>query len=75
MRKSKFIRQLAGPEAGSGIVCFRFWQLAVALGCPFRCADCFLQPLTPFRVRPEQLYGLVYTNVDKMLRKLGRMAG
>jgi spore photoproduct lyase len=69
-RKSRFIHQFAGPKTGSGIVCFRFWQLAVALGCPFRCSYCFLQPLAPFRVHPEQLYGLVYTNVDKMLGEL-----
>jgi spore photoproduct lyase len=44
--------------------------LVVALGCPFHCAYCFLQSLAPFRVHPEQLYGLVYTNVEDMLHEL-----
>ena len=69
-RASKFIRRFSGPGDGSGIVCFRFWQLVPAGGCPYRCSYCFLQTTPWFRFNPDQLYGLVYTNVDDMLREL-----
>ena len=71
-RASNFIRRFGGPGDGSGIVCFRFWQLVPAGGCPYRCAYCFLQTTPWFRFNPDQLYGLVYTNVDDMLRELDR---
>jgi spore photoproduct lyase len=71
-RASRFIRQFGGPGDASGIVCFRFWQLVAAGGCPYRCAYCFLQTTPWFRFRPDLLYGLVYTNVDDMLRELDR---
>jgi spore photoproduct lyase len=69
-RASHFIRRFAGPGEESNIVCFRFWQLVPAGGCPYRCAYCFLQTTPWFRFNPDQLYGLVYTNVDDMLREL-----
>ncbi len=69
-RASKFIRQFGGPGEGSGIVCFRFWQLVPAGGCPYRCAYCFLQTTPWFRFNPDLLPGLVYTNVDDMRREL-----
>ena len=69
-RASKFIRRFGGPGQDSGIVCFRFWQLVPAGGCPYQCAYCFLQTTPWFRFNPDQLYGLVYTNVDDMLREL-----
>ena len=69
-RASAFIRRFGGPENGSGIVCFRFWQLVPAGGCPYQCSYCFLQTTPWFRFNPDQLYGLVYTNVDDMLREL-----
>lgn len=69
-RASQFIRQFAGPGDGSGIICFRFWQLVPAGGCPFRCSYCFLQTVPWFRFHPDQLYGLVYTNVHDMLAEL-----
>lgn len=69
-RASAFIRRFSGPGDDSGIVCFRFWQLVPAGGCPYRCSYCFLQTTPWFRFNPDQLYGLVYTNVDDMLREL-----
>lgn len=69
-RSSRFIRRFAGPGDESGIVCFRFWQLVPAGGCPYRCAYCFLQTTPWFRFNPEHLSGLVYTNVDDMLGEL-----
>lgn len=68
-RGSSFIRQFGGPGEGS-IVCFKFWQLMVAGGCPYRCAYCFLQTVPWFRFHPDQLYGLVYTNVDDMVTEI-----
>jgi spore photoproduct lyase len=69
-RGSNFIRQFGGPGEDSQIVCFRFWQLVVAGGCPYRCSYCFLQTVPWFRFRPEELYGLVYTNVDDMVGEI-----
>lgn len=71
-RKTPFIRRFDGPGDGSGIVCFKFWQLVPSMGCPFRCSYCFLQGLPPFRSHPETLSGLVYTNVDKMLAEVDK---
>ena len=69
-RASKFIRRFGGPGDDSGIVCFRFWQLVPAGGCPYRCAYCFLQTTPWFRFNPDQLYGLIYTNIEDLLREL-----
>lgn len=69
-RCSNFIRQFGGPGEGTQIVCFKFWQLVVAGGCPYRCSYCFLQTVPWFRFRPDELYGLVYTNVDDMLTEV-----
>jgi spore photoproduct lyase len=69
-RSSTFIRQFGGPGEDTQIVCFRFWQLVVAGGCPYRCAYCFLQTVPWFRFHPEELYGLVYTNVHEMLAEV-----
>jgi spore photoproduct lyase len=69
-RGSNFIRQFGGPGEDTQIVCFRFWQLVVAGGCPYRCAYCFLQTVPWFRFRPDELYGLVYTNTDDMVAEI-----
>jgi spore photoproduct lyase len=69
-RASSFIRRFAGPGEDSSIVCFKFWQLVPAGGCPYRCSYCFLQTVPWFRFNPDQLYGLVYTNVDDMITEL-----
>jgi spore photoproduct lyase len=70
--RGTFIRRFAGPGEDSAIVCFRFWQLAVAMGCPYRCAYCFLQTVPYFRFHPDALTGLVYRNVDDLLGELDR---
>lgn len=69
-RASNFIRRFNGPGKQSGIVCFKFWQLVPAGGCPYRCAYCFLQTTPWFRFNPDQLYGLVYTNTEDMMKEL-----
>src|SRR3989475_3094568 len=69
-RASNFIRRFVGPGEDSNIVCFKFWQLVPAMGCPYRCAYCFLQTVPYFRFNPDALYGLVYRNVDDLLEEL-----
>lgn len=69
-RASNFVRQFAGPGDDTQIVCFKFWQLVVAGGCPYRCSYCFLQTVPWFRFRPDELYGLVYTNVADMVEEV-----
>lgn len=69
-RAASFIRQFGGPGDDSQIVCFKFWQLVVAGGCPYRCAYCFLQTVPWFRFHPDELSGLVYTNVDDMVAEI-----
>ena len=65
-RASQFLRQFSGPKAGSGIVCFKFWQAVVAGGCPYQCAYCFLQTVPWYRFRPDELSGLLYTNIQEI---------
>lgn len=69
-KRGQFIRRFHGPSEGSEIVCFKFWQLAAAMGCPYRCAYCFLQTVPYFRFNPDALYGLVYRNVDDMVDEI-----
>ncbi len=66
-RKTEFIKQFAGPGEESEIVCFKFWELVHASGCPFRCAYCFLQTVPYFRFHKDALLGQVYRNVDDLL--------
>ncbi len=68
--RGQFIRRFAGPGEGSDIVCFKFWQLAAAMGCPYRCSYCFLQTVPYFRFNRDALYGLVYRNVGDMIEEL-----
>jgi DNA repair photolyase len=69
-RSSHFVRQFGGPGDDTQIVCFKFWQLVVAGGCPYRCSYCFLQTVPWFRFRPEELYGLLYTNTEDMIAEV-----
>ena len=66
-RAGKFIDQFHGPKPGSNIVCFKFHKLAVAMGCGFRCAYCFLMTTPYFTFNQDKLMGLVYRNVDEMV--------
>ena len=68
--RGKFIKQFDGPEEGSGVVCFKFWQLVHASGCPFQCAYCFLQTTTYFRMRKEALRGQIYSNWEQMIAEV-----
>jgi DNA repair photolyase len=70
-RRGDFIRRYDEDESNS-IVCFPFWQLAVAMGCPYRCSYCFLQTVIFFRPtkNKKNLMGLVYRNVSDMVAEL-----
>lgn len=70
--RNRFIKQFAGPDEGSGVVCFKFWQLVHASGCPFRCAYCFLQSTAFFRFNRAALMGLVYSNWQEMIEEVKR---
>lgn len=68
--RGSFIKQFSGPEADSGVVCFKFWQLVHASGCPFRCAYCFLQTTAFFRFNKAALMGQVYGNWEQMIAEV-----
>ncbi len=68
--RGRFIKQFSGPDADSGVVCFKFWQLVHASGCPFRCAYCFLQTTTYFRFNKAALMGQVYGNWQRMIEEV-----
>jgi spore photoproduct lyase len=68
--RNQFIKQFTGPDEKSGVVCFKFWQLVHASGCPFRCAYCFLQTTAFFRFNKEALMGLVYANWQEMVEEV-----
>jgi spore photoproduct lyase len=68
--RGQFIKQFSGPDAASGVVCFKFWQLVHASGCPFRCAYCFLQTTAYFRFNKAALMGQVYGNWQRMVEEV-----
>ncbi|HEX8521851.1 MAG TPA: hypothetical protein VF669_06305 [Tepidisphaeraceae bacterium] len=68
--RRQFIKQFSGPDPSSGIVCFKFWQLVAASGCPFKCAYCFLQTTAFFRFNRKALMGQVYQNWRQMIQEV-----
>ncbi|HSZ59424.1 MAG TPA: hypothetical protein VK797_27520 [Tepidisphaeraceae bacterium] len=68
--RGQFIKQFSGPDPSSGVVCFKFWQLVAASGCPFKCAYCFLQTTAFFRFNRKALTGLIYGNWRQMIDEL-----
>lgn len=68
--RGRFIKQFDGPAADSGVVCFKFWQLVHASGCPFRCAYCFLQTTAYFRFNKAALMGQIYGNWEQMIEEV-----
>ncbi len=68
--RGQFIKQFTGPSPSSGIICFKFWQLVAASGCPFKCAYCFLQTTAFFRFNKKALAGQVYQNWRQMIREV-----
>src|SRR5262245_57695607 len=70
--RGKFIQQKDGPAANSNVVCFQYWELAPAWGCPFRCAYCCLQTLPEVRFNKQARTGLVYDNWQDMVAEVKR---
>lgn len=66
-RRNQFIKQFHGPEPGSNIGCFKFWELVVAWGCPYECSYCLLQANPYARFNEQALTGLIYENYQRML--------
>jgi len=65
--RSSFIKQFHCPEEESGIVCYPFWELVAAAGCPYRCAYCFLQGTLSYVFGRYPLTGAIFSNWRDML--------
>lgn len=68
--RGSFIKQFSGLDEGSTIVCFRFWELVVAAGCPFRCSYCFLQATPSYVFGRYPLQGAIFENWKDMLHEV-----
>lgn len=62
-RKSSFVRRF--DKTPRGIVCPHFYILGWAMGCPYRCAYCFLQGTYRGQVRPQ-----LFTNMGDLEKEL-----
>jgi len=69
-RSTNFITKFHTLKDDDSIVCCRYWQLIPAQGCSYKCTYCFCQLTPSFRYHPEWLRGMVYTNLDKMIREV-----
>jgi DNA repair photolyase len=70
--RSGFIKQFHEQRDGSQIVCFPFWELVCAAGCPFRCSYCFLQATPSYVFGHYPLTGALFANWREMLAELDR---
>ncbi|MBM3333309.1 hypothetical protein FJY63_01485 [Candidatus Sumerlaeota bacterium] len=70
--RSSFIKQFHEQRDGSRIVCFPFWELVCAAGCPFRCSYCFLQATPSYVFGHYRLSGALFSNWPDMLKELDR---
>ena len=67
VHRSSFIKQFGGPGDDTSIVCFRFWELVVAAGCPFSCSYCFLQATPSYVFGHYPIKGAIFENWEDML--------
>jgi len=69
--RKKFIKKfnLQGLR-DSEVVCFPFWELSIAMGCPFPCSYCFLQYSPYFNFNKDALLGQIYDNADELEEEL-----
>lgn len=65
VRKGSFVKHFVGA-GDTDIVCFKFWQVVVASGCPGACAYCFLPTQTPYRRSLYDVNGTLFTNLRDM---------
>ncbi|MEW6726649.1 MAG: SPL family radical SAM protein [Bacillota bacterium] len=68
--RTSFIKQFGGPGADSRIICFRFWELVVAAGCPYRCSYCFLQATPSYVFGHYPLQGAIFENWRQMIEEV-----
>ena len=68
--RRSFIKRFCAPGPGSGIVCFNFWELVAAAGCPYRCSYCFLQATPSYVFRHYPLSGAIFRNWRQMLTEV-----
>src|SRR3989304_4854361 len=67
VHRSSFIKQFGGPGDDTSIVCFRFWELVVAAGCPFSCSYCFLQATPSYVFGHYPIKGAIFENWEDMI--------
>jgi len=67
LNRRSFIKQFKGPGEGSNIVCFKFWELVVAAGCPHKCSYCFLQATPSYVFGQYPLSGALFENWKDMI--------
>lgn len=70
VHRGSFIKQFKSPGANSSIVCFKFWELVVAAGCPFSCSYCFLQATPSYVFGHYPIKGAVFENWRDMIREV-----
>jgi len=70
VHRASFIKQFKSPGANSNIVCFKFWELVVAAGCPFSCSYCFLQATPSYVFGHYPIKGAVFENWRDMIREV-----
>ena len=70
--RSSFIKQFHCPEPECGVVCFPFWELVAAAGCPYQCAYCFLQGTLSYIFGRYPLRGVLFENWPDMLEEVER---
>jgi len=68
--RGSFIKQFEGAHRSPSIVCFRFWELAVAAGCPYKCSYCFLQATPSYVFGRYPLQGALFENWKDMLQEV-----
>jgi len=68
--RSSFIKQFHAQEGNSKIVCFKFWELVSAAGCPYSCSYCFLQATPSYVFKHYPLHGAIFSNWKQMLEEV-----
>ena len=68
--RGSFIKQFQRPGGHNSIVCFPFWELVAAAGCPFECAYCFLQATPSYVFKHYPLKGAIFENWREMVAEV-----
>jgi len=68
--RNSFIKQFHAQEGDSKIVCFKFWELVSAAGCPYSCSYCFLQATPSYVFKHYPLHGAIFSNWKQMLEEI-----